>query len=59
MEHKTIRLTNRDGSLRPFETIVDDIINLAIIHCGGQKSAAAKGLRIGRSTLYKKLETGA
>jgi DNA-binding NtrC family response regulator len=58
VEHKTIRLTNRDGSLRPFAAIEDDIINLAIIHCDGVKSRAAKGLRLARSTFYRKLREG-
>ena len=54
-----VRLTNRDGSLRPFDTIVDDVLNLAIIHCGGKKAQAAKGLSLARSTLYRKLKDGA
>jgi DNA-binding NtrC family response regulator len=59
MEHKTVRLTNKDGSLRPYEAIEDDILNLAVIHCEGVKSRAAKGLRMARSTFYNKLRKGA
>jgi transcriptional regulator of acetoin/glycerol metabolism len=59
MEHKTIRLTKSDGSLRPLEMVIDDAILLAIDHCEGNKSKALKGLRVGRSTFYRKLKDGA
>ena len=58
-EHKHIRLIKRDGSLRPIQDIVDDAIILAIDHCEGNKSRALKGLRMGRSTFYRKLKDGA
>jgi len=59
MEHKVIRLTNREGKLRPFDRIVDDALQLAIMHCDGNKTHAAKGLSIARSTFYRKLKEGA
>jgi transcriptional regulator of acetoin/glycerol metabolism len=56
---KMIRLTNRDGSLRPLDIIIDDAIQLAIEHCSGNKTHAAKGLSLPRSTFYRKLKEGA
>jgi len=58
MEHKTIRLTNSSGVIRPFDVIVDDIINLALDHCDGNKTVAAKRLAMPRSTFYRKLKAG-
>ena len=55
----TVRVTNGNGLLRPFEWIVDDILNLAVLHCKGKKTEAAKQLKMARSTLYKKLKDGA
>jgi transcriptional regulator of acetoin/glycerol metabolism len=54
-----VRLTTSDGKLRPFDVIVDDVIQLAIIHCEGNKSHAARGLRLARSTFYRRLRDGA
>jgi transcriptional regulator of acetoin/glycerol metabolism len=59
MEHKVIRLTKSDGTLRPLDAITDDAIFLAIAHCEGNKSRALKALGIGRSTFYRKLKDGA
>ena len=44
-----------DGELRPLGDIEADVIRLAINHYGGRMSEVARRLRIGRSTLYRKL----
>jgi DNA-binding NtrC family response regulator len=44
-----------DGHLRPLEEIEADVIRLAIGHYRGRMSEVARRLRIGRSTLYRKL----
>jgi len=59
MELKTIRLTKSDGTIRPLQTIVDDAIILAIMHCEGNKTKALRELKMGRSTFYRKLKDGA
>ncbi len=46
-----------DGDhLRPLDELEADIIRYAIAHYRGQMSEVARRLRIGRSTLYRKLE---
>jgi DNA-binding NtrC family response regulator len=50
-----VTLYNEDGHLRPLEEIESDIIRLAIGHYRGRMSEVARRLRIGRSTLYRKL----
>jgi len=42
--------------LRPLDELEADIIRFAIAHYRGQMSEVARRLRIGRSTLYRKLE---
>lgn len=44
-----------DGHLRPLEEIEADVIRLAIGHYHGRMVEVARHLRIGRSTLYRKL----
>ena len=44
------------GEVRPLEEIEADLIRYAIAHYHGQMSEVARRLRIGRSTLYRKLE---
>ena len=44
------------GDVRPLEEIERDSIRFAISHYRGQMSEVARKLRIGRSTLYRKLE---
>lgn len=46
----------RDRHLRPLDELEADIIRYAIAHYRGQMSEVARRLRIGRSTLYRKLE---
>jgi DNA-binding NtrC family response regulator len=50
-----VTLYTADGHLRPLEEIEADIIRLAIGHYRGRMSEVARRLRIGRSTLYRKL----
>jgi DNA-binding NtrC family response regulator len=46
-----------EGHVRPLEDIEADLIRFAIAHYRGQMSEVARRLRIGRSTLYRKLES--
>jgi len=45
-----------NGHVRPLELVEREIILFAIEHYGGQMSEVARRLRIGRSTLYRKLK---
>jgi DNA-binding NtrC family response regulator len=49
-------LTDARGDVRPLDDIERDAIRFAISHYRGQMSEVARRLRIGRSTLYRKLE---
>jgi len=51
-------LTNA-GEMRPLEELEGEIIRFAIAHYRGQMSQVARRLKIGRSTLYRKLEEAA
>ena len=44
------------GEVRPLEEIEAEVIRFAIAHYRGQMSEVARRLRIGRSTLYRKLD---
>jgi len=50
-------LLDSKGQVRPIEEIESDVIRFAINHYRGQMSEVARRLRIGRSTLYRKLES--
>jgi DNA-binding NtrC family response regulator len=52
----SLPLTDSQGDVRPLDDIERDAIRFAISHYGGQMSEVARRLRIGRSTLYRKLE---
>ena len=52
----SLSLTDPGGDVRPLEEIERDTIRFAISHYRGQMSEVARRLRIGRSTLYRKLE---
>ncbi len=52
-----ISLLNAEGDVRPLESIEADAIRFAIAHHRGQMSEVARRLRIGRSTLYRKLDS--
>ena len=49
-------LTDAAGHVRPLEEIEAEVIRFAIAHYRGQMSEVARRLRIGRSTLYRKLD---
>ncbi|MGE0287492.1 MAG: sigma-54-dependent transcriptional regulator [Bradyrhizobium sp.] len=47
------------GEVRPLEELENEIIRFAISHYRGQMSEVARRLKIGRSTLYRKLDEAA
>ena len=51
-----LNLLNDGGNVRSLEDIEADVIRFALAHYRGQISEVARRLRIGRSTLYRKLE---
>ncbi len=52
----TLALLDAHGDVRPLEELEFETIRFAIAHYRGQMSEVARRLRIGRSTLYRKLE---
>ena len=48
-----------DNEVRPLEELESEIIRFAISHYRGQMSEVARRLKIGRSTLYRKLDEAA
>ena len=48
-----------DGEMRPLEDLERDIIRFAVSYYRGQMSEVARRLKIGRSTLYRKLDDAA
>ena len=52
-----LALLDAKGEVRPLEEIEAELIRFAIEHYRGQMSEVARRLGIGRSTLYRKLET--
>jgi len=52
----SVPLTDPQGDVRPLDDIEREAIRFAIAHYRGQMSEVARRLRIGRSTLYRKLE---
>ena len=57
MSGATLALLDADGNVRPLEQIESEAIRFAIAHYDGQMSEVARRLSIGRSTLYRKLES--
>lgn len=51
-----LSLLGPDQDMRPLDELEAEIIRFAINHYRGQMSEVARKLRIGRSTLYRKLE---
>lgn len=51
-----IIILDTEGDVRTLEAIEADLIHLALSIYGGCVTQAARGLGIGRSTLYRKLE---
>jgi len=52
----SLRLIDPQGEVRMLDDIEKEVIRFAIAHYHGQMSEVARRLRIGRSTLYRKLE---
>src|SRR6516165_1174741 len=52
----TLCLTDAAGQARPLDDIEREVIRFAIAHYHGRMSEVARRLKIGRSTLYRKLE---
>ena len=52
----TLSLLTNSGDVRPLEELESEIIRFAISHYRGQMSEVARRLKIGRSTLYRKLD---
>jgi len=52
----TLAMLNGTGEVRPLEEMEHEIIRFAISHYRGQMSEVARRLKIGRSTLYRKLD---
>ena len=51
-----LSLIDASGQVRPLEELEADVIRFAIARYRGQMSEVARRLRIGRSTLYRKLD---
>ncbi len=54
--HGTLAMLTSTGEVRPLEEMENEIIRFAIAHYRGQMSEVARRLKIGRSTLYRKLD---
>ena len=52
-----LTLTDDHNDVRPLDDIEREVIRFAIAHYRGQMSEVARRLKIGRSTLYRKLES--
>ena len=55
----SLTLLTTTGEVRPLEEMENEIIRFAISHYPGQMSEVARRLKIGRSTLYRKLDEAA
>jgi DNA-binding NtrC family response regulator len=55
----TLALLTGGGEVRPLEEMESEIIRFAVAHYRGQMSEVARRLKIGRSTLYRKLDEAA
>jgi DNA-binding NtrC family response regulator len=52
----SLAMLTSNGEMRPLEEMETEIIRFAISHYRGQMSEVARRLKIGRSTLYRKLD---
>jgi len=52
-----LSLVDDSGHARPLDEIEAEVIRFALAHYRNQMSEVARRLRIGRSTLYRKLDT--
>jgi DNA-binding NtrC family response regulator len=55
----SLNILSPDNDVRPLEELESEIIRFAIAHYRGQMSEVARRLKIGRSTLYRKLDEAA
>jgi DNA-binding NtrC family response regulator len=55
----SLAMLTTTGEVRPLEDMENEIIRFAISHYRGQMSEVARRLKIGRSTLYRKLDEAA
>ncbi len=55
----SLAMLTSNGEIRPLEDMEAEIIRFAISHYRGQMSEVARRLKIGRSTLYRKLDDAA
>jgi DNA-binding NtrC family response regulator len=55
----SLAMLTHAGEMRPLEELEGEIIRFAISHYRGQMSEVARRLKIGRSTLYRKLDEAA
>jgi DNA-binding NtrC family response regulator len=55
----SLAMLTATGEVRPLEDMENEIIRFAISHYRGQMSEVARRLKIGRSTLYRKLDEDA
>ena len=55
----SLAMLTSSGEMRPLEEMESEIIRFAISHYRGQMSEVARRLKIGRSTLYRKLDEAA
>ncbi|KRR17871.1 sigma-54-dependent transcriptional regulator [Bradyrhizobium retamae] len=55
----SLSILTATGEVRPLEDMENEIIRFAISHYRGQMSEVARRLKIGRSTLYRKLDEAA
>ena len=56
-QERSVVLTRLDGTLKTLEEIEEEVIKDRIVELRGQMSEVARSLRIGRSTLYRKLRS--
>jgi DNA-binding NtrC family response regulator len=54
-EPPAVALLRPDGEMRSLAEIETDVLRFAIAHYRGRMMTVARRLRIGRSTLYRKL----
>jgi DNA-binding NtrC family response regulator len=55
----SLSMLTTTGEVRPLDDMENEIIRFAISHYRGQMSEVARRLKIGRSTLYRKLDEAA
>ena len=56
MAQRALPILDQNGDIRPLAEIESELIRVAIAHYDGQMSEVARRLRIGRSTLYRRLK---